>query len=130
MKVLELFSGVEDISNAFRRRGHEAFTIDWNESFPSSVHMDIENLTSQFILENFGRPDVIWAAFDCTTFSLAAISHHRCKNPETGNLDAVSEYAKKCDRIDQNVLQVIRELNPAVFIIENPRGGGCVKCYG
>ena len=123
MKILELFSGTECISNAFRARGHEAFTVDWNKDFPSSLHCDIGKLTSQDILDKFGRPDVIWAAFDCTTFSIAAISHHRRKNPETGNLDPVSDYAKQCDATDQNVLRLIRELNPKVFIIENPRGG-------
>ena len=30
-------------------------------------------------------------------FSIAAISHHRRKNKETGNLDPISDYAKFCD---------------------------------
>lgn len=114
---------MEDISKAFRARGHETFTIDWDARFPSSAHMDIEQLTSEFVLENFGKPDVIWAAFDCTTFSMAGIHHHRRMNLLTGNLDAVSEYAHKCDRVDQNVLRIIGELKPKVYIIENPRGG-------
>lgn len=33
MKVLELFSGTECISNAFRKRKHKCFTVDWNEQF-------------------------------------------------------------------------------------------------
>lgn len=123
LKVLELFSGTECISNAFRENGHECFTVDWDKRFPSSLHCDIGQLQAGDILEKFGKPDVIWAAFDCTTFSIAAISHHRKKNEETGNLDPVSDYARKCDEVDQNVLKLIRELNPAVFIIENPRGG-------
>jgi len=123
MKVLEFFSGTECISNAFRSRGHEAFTIDWDEQFPSSLHCDIGKLTSEEILQRFGRPDVIWAAFDCTTFSIAGISHHRTLNTETGNLDPKSEYAKKCDEVDQNVIKIVKELDPKVFIFENPRGG-------
>lgn len=62
-------------------------------------------------------------AFDCTTFSMAGISHHRKKNPITGNLDPVSDYAKKCDAVDQHCLQLVKELNPEIFIIENPRAG-------
>ena len=50
-------------------------------------------------------------------------SHHRRKNPETGNLDPVSEYAKFCDKVDHHVLELIKELNPKFFFIENPRGG-------
>ena len=53
----------------------------------------------------------------------AGISHHRRKNPETGNLDPISEYAKFCDYVDRNVLKLIRELNPKYYFIENPRGG-------
>lgn len=44
MKVVELFSGMECISNAFRGRGDECFTIDWDERFPSSLHCDISKL--------------------------------------------------------------------------------------
>lgn len=123
MKVLELFSGTECISDEFRKRGHECFTVDWNEEFPSSLHCDISKLKASEIIEKFGHPDVIFAAFDCTTFSMAGISHHRRRNPDNGNLDPISEYARFCDETDQHVLDIIRELNPKVFIIENPRGG-------
>ena len=89
------------------------------------MHLDLENLTTQMVLDKFGVPDVVWIAPDCTSFSLAAISHHRTKNKETGNLDPISEYAKKCDSVDQNVLNVLEELrkiNPKMlFFIENPR---------
>lgn len=123
MKVLELFSGTRSIGKAFEEKGHEVFSIDYDEQFEADSHMDIEFLTADYVLEHFGRPDVIWASPDCTTFSIAAISHHRRKNEETGNLDPVSDYAVKCDRVDQNMLKVIRELNPKYFFIENPRGG-------
>ena len=66
---------------------------------------------------------MIWASPDCTTFSIAAISHHRRKNPVTGNLDPVSEYAKFCDAVDQHVLELIAALEPKYWFIENPRGG-------
>ena len=81
------------------------------------------NVTAEQIIRDFGHPDVIWASPDCTTFSVAAISHHRRKNPETGNLDPISDYAKFCDKVDQHVLDLIRELNPTYYFIENPRGG-------
>lgn len=123
MKVLELFSGTRSIGKAFEANGHEVFSIDYDRQFEADSHMDIEELTSEWVLENFGQPDVIWASPDCTTFSIAAISHHRTKNEETGSLDPKSDYARKCDRVDQNVLKVIDELNPRFWFIENPRGG-------
>ena len=45
------------------------------------------------------------------------------KNEITGNLDAKSDYAKFCDRVDENVLRLIKELQPKFWFIENPRGG-------
>ena len=123
MKVLELFSGTECMSNAFRKRGHECFTVDWDEHFPSSLHIDILDLTADMILERFGIPDVVWAACDCTTFSVAAIGFHRRKNKFSGNLDPKTEKARKADAVNMHTLELIRELNPNFFFIENPVGG-------
>jgi len=89
--------------------------IDW--------YTDISKIKSADIIERFGKPDVIWASPDCTSFSIAAISHHRRKNPITGILEPVSDYAKFCDNCDTNMIRLIEELNPKYFFIENPRGG-------
>lgn len=121
MKVLELFSGFECISNAFREKGHECFTIDWDERFPSSMHCDISKLKLEDLPEEWRHPDVVWIAPECTTYSLAAISKHRKKNKENGNLDPISDYAKQCDKTNQYVLELLKELNPKLWFIENPR---------
>lgn len=123
MKVLELFSGTECISNAFRKRGHECYTVDWDEKFPSSLHIDILKLTAEKILTDFGRPDIVWSGNDCTTFSVAAIGHHREKNPITGSLSPKTEKAAFADKVNIHTLNLIRELSPRFFFIENPMGG-------
>ena len=124
MKVLELFAGTRSIGKAFEAAGHEVFSVEWDKKFENiDLYADILTVTADDIIEKFGRPDVIWASPDCSTFSIAAISHHRRKNPETGNLDPVSDYAKFCDTVDRHVLQLIKELNPNFYFIENPRGG-------
>ena len=124
--VLELFAGTRSISKAFERRGHKTFCIDWDTKFEGiDLYKDVRELTADEILQKFGQPDVIWASPDCTSYSLAAISRHRKKNPITGNLDPISEYAKFCDDVNQHVLKLIRELNPKLYFIENPRGGLC-----
>lgn len=124
MKVLELFAGTRSIGKAFEENGHEVFSVEWNKDFPDiDLYEDISEITAEQIIVQFGRPDVIWASPDCSTFSIAAISHHRRKNPLTGNLDPVSEYAKFCDKVDRHVLELIRELDPKFWFIENPRGG-------
>lgn len=123
MKVLELFSGTRSIGKAFEEREHTVFSIDYDEQFVADSHMDIEQLKPEWVIKNFGHPDVIWASPDCTTFSIAAISHHRCKDDNTGTLLARSDYARKCDRVDLNVIRLIRDLKPELWFIENPRGG-------
>lgn len=105
MKVLELFAGTRSIGKAFENRGHQVFSVEWDKNFENiNLYADILTVTTDEILNRFGRPDVIWASPDCSTFSIAAISHHRRKNPVTGNLDPVSDYAKFCDMVDQKVL--------------------------
>ena len=125
MKVLELFAGTRSISKAFEKREHETFSIEWNKDFENiSLYEDINKVTAKDIIKLCGGvPDVIWASPDCTTYSIAAISHHRKKNEETNNLDPVSEYAKFCDKTNKHVLDLIQELKPKYYFIENPRGG-------
>lgn len=123
MKVLELFAGTRSIGKEFEAKGHEVFSVEWDKDFENiNLYADISTLTAKEILEKFGHPDVIWASPDCTTFSVAAISKHRRRNPENGNLEPISDYARFCDATDQHVLDLIRELNPTFFFIENPRG--------
>ena len=150
MKILELFSGTECLSNAFRARGHQCFTVDWDTRFPSSLHIDIMQLTAgriltdltcrstsvatrhshqarlvplHSLLHRFGQPDIIWAGCDCTTFSVAAIGHHRRKDPATGSLAPKTERAARADQVNRHTLGIIRSLRPRFFFIENPMGG-------
>lgn len=123
MKILELFAGTRSIGKAFEKRGHEVYSVDWNKDFENiNLYADISKLTADEIIDKFGKPDVIWASPDCTSYSIAAISHHR-KREEDGNLAPVSEYAKFCDETNKHLLDLIKELNPKYWFIENPRGG-------
>lgn len=123
MKVLELFAGTRSIGKAFEERGHKVYSVDWNRDFKNiNLYTDISTLSSNNIISVFGRPDIIWASPDCTTYSIAAISKHRRKEPN-GNLAPVSDYAKFCDKTNRHVLELIQELRPKYFFIENPRGG-------
>ena len=124
MKVLELFAGTRSIGKAFEAAGHEVFSVEWDKSFENiSLYADIGKLTAQDVIELCGGvPDVIWASPDCTTYSVAAISKHRQKEAN-GNLKPISEYAAFCDRVNAHVVELIRELNPRFWFIENPVGG-------
>ena len=122
MKVLELFAGTRSIGQAFENRGHEVFSVEWDKDFENiDLYKDISQLTADEIISKFGRPDVIWASPDCTTYSVAAISKHRRKTATS--LEPISDYAKFCDATNKHVVDLIRQLQPKYYFIENPRGG-------
>ena len=124
MKVLELFAGTRSIGKAFEAHGHEVFSVEWDKDFENiDLYADIGQITAQDILEKFGHPDVIWASPDCSTYSIAGIHNHRRQNPQTGELEPISDYAKFCDEVNRHVIQLIKELKPKYYFIENPRGG-------
>jgi site-specific DNA-cytosine methylase len=117
MNVLELFAGSRSIGKAAESLGHKVFSVDWQPFDHIDLSIDIEFLTIKdipFI------PDIIWASPDCTTYSIAAISHHR------NGIIPKSEYAKKCDAVNENMHKLIKEyllVNPKLkYYIENPRG--------
>lgn len=122
MKVLELFCGTKSISKAFAARGHEVYTVDWDARFEPTLCADIGMLTAQDVIKLCGgKPDIIWASPDCTTYSVAAMCYHRRRDAD-GNLNPVTEYAKKCDAYNEHLIALIKELNPRYWFIENPRG--------
>ena len=116
MKVLELFSGTGVLSAAFRERGHRTLTVDWEESHHPDLKSDIGTITADDIVRLFGRPDVIWASPDCTTYSVMCISRHR------DGVKPKSEYAAQCDRVNAHVCDLIRQLKPKAWFVENPVG--------
>lgn len=123
LKVLELFAGTRSIGKAFEEAGHEVYSVEWDRQHANiDLYADISTVTSQQILEDFGRPDVIWASPDCTTYSIAAISTHR-QREDDGHLAHKSDKAKHSDEVNQHVLALIKELKPKYYYIENPRGG-------
>lgn len=123
MKVLELFAGTRSIGKAFEERGHEVFSVEWDNRFGGiDLYEDILKVRAEDIIERFGKPDVIWASPDCSSYSIAAISHHR-ERERDGNLMPVSDYAKFCDKVNMHVLCLILALSPKYWFIENPRGG-------
>ena len=127
MKVLELFAGTRSMGKEFEAKGHEVYSIEWDKEHPNiDWYVDIGTITTQDIIDRFGVPDVVWASPDCTSYSVAAISHHRIREND-GNLAPKSDYAKFCDKVNTHVIDMINELleiNPKlIYFIENPRGG-------
>lgn len=127
MKVLELFAGTRSIGKKFESKEHQVYSVEWNEEFENiDWNVDIGTISMNDVTERFGIPDVIWCSPDCTSYSVAGISHHRRKE-EDGNLRPISEYAQFCDEVNKNVIKLIDDflkVNPnLIYFIENPRGG-------
>lgn len=117
LNVLELFAGSRSIGKEAEYLGMNVFSVDWHNFDGINLSIDIEDLNIEdipFI------PDVIWASPDCTTYTIAAISHHR------NGINPTSDYAKKCDKTNTHFISLIKkwlDMNPKlVFFIENPRG--------
>jgi site-specific DNA-cytosine methylase len=125
MKVLELFAGTRSISKAFEKKGHETYSVEWDKRFENiDLYEDVSKLQAEDIIKLCGGvPDIIWASPDCTTYSVAGISHHRRKNKTNNSLEPISEYAKFCDKTNKHVIELIKQLKPKYYFIENPRGG-------
>lgn len=119
LKVLDLFSGTQSIAKAFRDAGHETYTIELDKTHEGiDWYEDIMNITAQDIIDRFGRPDVIWASPPCEKFSVAAIGRHWIKGTE---LPKTKETAEALKLLEYTV-QLIKDLNPTYYFIENPRG--------
>ena len=118
MKLLELFAGSRSVGKEAEKLGIDVFSVDWTDYENINLVKDIEFLQKDdipFI------PDIVWASPDCTTYSIASCSTHR-----TNSIEPKSDYAKKCDKVNQHWISLIKEWlkdNPnLIFFIENPRG--------
>jgi len=119
IKMVDMFCGTKSMSNVFELRGHDVLTIDWDEQHDPDICDNVLNLSANDILGFCGWDsiDYIHMSPDCTTYSIAAISHHRNldKSPKT-------EKAKLADDVRKHIINIIGELSPSYYTIENPVG--------
>ena len=111
MKILELFAGSRSIGKVAEERGHQVFSVDIKDFEGIDLAIDVEDLIPEMIPF---KPDMIWASPPCTTYSIAAISHHRPTNKP------ISHFAYKSDKLVKNTLKLIAFFD-CVYYIENPR---------
>jgi hypothetical protein len=114
--VFDFFSGTGSSTKAFEDAGHTVIKIELDPQFEAHER-DILEIDAQTLIAKYGKPDFIWASPPCTSFSIAAISHHR--NPDG---TAKSQTAHLGDMLLYKTLSLIEELNPTYWLMENPRG--------
>lgn len=66
--MLDLFAGTRSIGKAFEARGHEVYSIEWDERHEDiDWYADMFDVTAEEIIKRFGKPDIIWASPPCFT---------------------------------------------------------------
>ncbi len=116
MIIIEFFSATESFSEVARARGHKTFTIDNDKQFNPDLCIDILDFDISMLPEEFKNPDIIWASPPCTTFSVASISRY-WKEGYPKNHKTFIGLA-----IISKTIELINELKPKFFFMENPRG--------
>mgnify|MGYP003628224459 FL=1 len=121
MLVFDFFAGTGSSTKAFRDAGHTVISFELDDYFEATENVDIMELSAEYLLATYGKPDFVWASPPCTTFSVASIRHY------WEYIDGVAypknEKTKKGLAIVSHTRKLIEELNPKLgFLIENPRG--------
>lgn len=116
MLIFDFFAGTGSSTQAFEDAGHTVIKVELDEYFDAHER-DIMALSSEYLLTKYGQPDFIWASPPCTAFSIAAVGHHwnKDRTPKT-------EAASFNQLLVAKTLQLINELKPKAWLMENPRG--------
>ena len=121
MIIFDFFSGTGSSTEGFREAGDTVYSFELDPFFEATENVDIMQLTPEYLLSKYGRPDFIWASPPCTAFSVASIGRHWQVTP-TGP-EPKTEAARYNQDIVRHTRYLIESLNPRLgFLIENPRG--------
>ena len=116
--VLDLYSGSQSLKKPSEEAGFEYYSIDMN--YDADMQADMMTLEVKDIPV---VPYIVWASPPCPKFSIAAVSRHWHKFQE----GAVGHYFPKhpdtviATNLMLHTIEVIKELKPRYWYIENPR---------
>lgn len=121
MLVFDFFSGTGSSTKAFTDAGDQVISFELDKKFTATENVDIFTLTSEYLIETYGKPDFVWASPPCTAFSVASMGYHWI----SGGVYPVprTEQAVFNQTLVAHTRKLIEELQPRFgFLIENPRG--------
>lgn len=112
-QTIELFSGTKSFSKVAEKKGFKTLTIDNDKKLEPNICIDILNLDVKRLPRN---PFILWASPPCTSFSVASLRKYWVNSrPRISQTYIGIALVKK-------TLEIIEELNPTYWFIENPRG--------
>jgi len=118
LKTLELFAGSRSFSKVAEQNNLKTYTTDIKPLEKIDQVCDIFEFDPKKAIQALGgTPDVIWASPPCTYFSVASIGYHWNKD----NTPKTKEASLGISIIERTI-DIIRELSPKLYFIENPIG--------
>lgn len=121
MLIFDFFSGTGSSTLAFENAGDTVISFELDPQFTPTESVDILTLTSEYLIDKYGRPDFIWASPPCTAFSVASIGHHWISGGDFPQ--PRTEMAVFNQTLVAHTRQLISELQPRYgWLMENPRG--------
>lgn len=115
IKTLELFSGTKSFSKVMAKYGYKTFTVDNDPKLEPDLVQNILDLRTDQLPYT---PDILWASPPCEAFSVAAIG----RNWNKEDLSPKTDRAVLAIETVDTVIDIIDELKPKYWFIENPRG--------
>ena len=119
MQVLDLCAGFGGWSSAFKERGHKVKTLDSDPIFECDLIMNILDLDVKKHLNGW-VPDIVLASPPCNHFSVTTITNNWIGHK--GFYIPKTKKAKESQEIVKKTLEIIKELDPSYWVLENPRG--------
>jgi len=121
MLVFDFFAGTGSSTKAFRDAGHTVISFELDDYFEATENVDIMELSAEYLLATYGKPDFVWASPPCTAFSVASIGHHWTGG--SGAYIPKTEAARFNQKLVWQTRNLIEKLQPTKgYLIENPRG--------
>lgn len=119
MIIYDFFAGTGSATKAFEDQGHKVVKVELDPYFEADER-DILSLTADYLVNKYGRPDFVWASPPCQKFSVASLWKYWAKGPN-GPIPKHPDVYPAIELM-KHTLNLIQELNPKGWILENPRG--------